>query len=66
MKPAKHRFLKTLTFYGISKEFIVMDGNQRVAEQRAEQVEERDDAAGVFQRHGGAPRDHLEQWHHRP
>lgn len=29
-----------------------MHGDQRMAEQRAEEIEEGDDAIGVFERHG--------------
>lgn len=57
---------KSLTFYGITEELVIVDGNQRVTKQGAEQVEEGDDAAGVFEGHGRAPGDHLEQRHCGP
>lgn len=40
------------TFYFVSEEFAVVHRDQRVAEQRAEEIEEGDDAVGVFERHG--------------
>lgn len=40
-----------LTFYGVSEEFIVMYGNQRVTEQGAKQVKEWDDSTRIFKRH---------------
>lgn len=43
---------KLCTFYFMSKKFTVMHRDQRMAEKRAEEIEERDDAIGVFERHG--------------
>lgn len=57
---------KRLTFYGIPEEFVIMYGNERMTEQGAKQVEEWDDATGILERHGGPPRDHLQQRHHGP
>lgn len=45
----------SLTFYGVPEELIIMYGDQRVTKQGAEQVEEWDDAAGIFKGHGRAP-----------
>lgn len=40
-----------------------MHRDERMAEQRAEEIEERDDAVGVFQRHGRPSRDQLKESH---
>lgn len=40
-----------------------MHRDQRVAEQGAEEIEERDDAVGVFEGHGRPPGDQLQQSH---
>lgn len=58
--------LRVLTFYGITEEFVIVYGDEGVAEQGAKEVEEGDDSAGIFERHGRAPGHHLKQWHHRP
>lgn len=49
----------------MSKKFTVMHGDKRVAEERAEEIEEGNDAVGVLKRHGRAPGDQLKQRHHR-
>lgn len=41
-----------------------MHRDKGVAEERAEEIEEGDDAVGVFERHGRPSRDQLQQWHH--
>lgn len=47
----------------MSKEFTVVHRDQRVAEQGAEEIEERDDAVGVLEGHGRPPGDQLQQSH---
>lgn len=51
---------KVCTFYFMSKKFTVMHRDQRMAEQRAEEIEEGDDAIGVFKRHGRPSWDQLQ------
>lgn len=51
------------TFNFMSKKFTVMHRDQRVAEEGAEEIEERDDAVGVFEGHGRPPGDQLQQSH---
>lgn len=55
--------LRFCTFYFMSEELAVVHRDQRVAEQRAEEIEEGDDAVGVFERHGRPSRDQLQQSH---
>ena len=55
-----------VTVHGVSKELCVMDGNEGMAEQRAEQVEKRDDPVGVFRRHGRTAGHQLQQRNQRP
>lgn len=43
---------RVYTFNFMSKEFTVMHRDERVAEQGAEEIEEGDDAVGVFEGHG--------------
>lgn len=47
-----------------SKELAVVHGDERVAEEGAEEIEEGNDAVGVLEGHGRPPRDQLEQRHH--
>lgn len=54
------------TFGRVAEELAVVDGDEQVAEERAEQVEERDDAVGILQGHGRTPRDDLQQGYHGP
>lgn len=48
----------------MAKELAVMHGDKRVAEERAEEIEDGNDAVGVLKRHGRASRDQLQQGHH--
>ena len=50
----------------MSEELAVMHGDERVAEEGAEEVEEGDDPVGVLQGHRRTPRDHLQQGNHGP
>lgn len=59
-------FPSGLTFYGVPKEFVIMDGDERVTKQGAKKVEEGDDPTRIFKRHRRTPGYHLKQWHHRP
>ena len=54
------------TFELMSEELAVMHGDERVAEEGAEEVEEGDDPVGVLQGHRRTTRDHLEQGNHGP
>lgn len=47
-----------------AEELAVVHGDERVAEEGAEEIEEGNDAVGVLEGHGRPPRDQLEQRHH--
>lgn len=65
IKVTSHITHMITTFHFMSKKFTVMHGDKRVAEERAEEIEEGNDAVGVLKRHGRPPGDQLKQRHHR-
>lgn len=55
---------KTTFHFHLTEKLAVVHRDERVAEERAEEIEERNDAVGVLERHGRSSRDQLQQWHH--
>lgn len=49
----------SITFHCMSKKLAVMHGDKRVAEERAEEIEDRNDAVGVLKGHGRPSGDQL-------
>lgn len=52
------------TFHFVAEKLAVVHRDERVAEEGAEEIEERNDAVGVLKRHGGPSGDQLQQRHH--
>ena len=50
---------KATTFHFMPKKLAIMHGDKRVAEERAEEIEEWNDAIRVLKRHGRTSRDQL-------
>lgn len=55
---------KSITIHFMPKKFTVMHRDKRVTEERAEEIEERNDAVWVFKRHRRSSWDQLKQRHH--
>lgn len=49
----------SITFHCMSKKLAVMHRDKRVAEERAEEIEDRNDAVGVLKGHGRPSGDQL-------